>query len=158
MVEFRPGAPTAIFAKLQNDIVVKGRIALAPLADGIVAKAKEYASQGSHRPHTPTPSPGNPLGPAVISGTLKRSIDRTPVVRTPVGWLCQVGIRPGVTPSSYNNGPEMSSVYAYILEVIGAGRTRHRFPFLYPAAEYGFIVLAPTIYQKMYGSDWTRLA
>lgn len=157
MVEFRPGAPTAIFAKARDQAVAKGRIALAPVATGIVARAKMYASQGSHAPHTPTPSPGNPLGPAIISGTLVKSIDRTPVVRIARGWLCQVGVRPGMHPY-YNNGNEMSSVYAYILEVEGAGRSRHRFPFLYPAAEYGFEILAPTIYQKMYGSDWVRLA
>ena len=157
MVEFRPGAPTAIFAKIQDSVIGKGRIALAPVADGIVATAKRYASQGSHAHRTPTPSPGNPLGPAIISGTLVKTIDRTPVVRISRGWLCQVGIRPGVYPP-YNNGNEMSSVYAYILEVEGAGRSRHRFPFLYPAAEYGFLILAPTIYQRMYGSGWTRLA
>lgn len=157
MVEFRPGAPTAMFAKLNAEAIVKGRIALAPVADGIVLRAKAYASQGRHAPHTRTPSPGNPLGPAIISGTLVKTIDRTPVVRISRGWLCQVGVRPGSRPN-YNNGGEMSSVYAYILEIEGAGESRHRFPFLYPAAEYGFEILAPYIYQKMYGSGWTRLA
>lgn len=157
MVEFRPGAPTAIFAKVQAGIIGRGRIALAPVANGIVATAKRYASEGTHPPHTPTPSPGNPLGPAIISKTLVNAIDRTPVVRIPRGWLCQVGVRPGAYPD-YNNGHVSADRYARILEIEGAGHSRHRFPFLYPAAEFGFAILAPTIYQKMYGSDWTRLA
>ncbi len=157
MVEFRPGAPTAIFAKVRDQVIGKGRIALAPVADGVVATAKKYASQGQHPPYTATPSPGNPLGPAIISGTLVKTIDRTPVTRIERGWICQVGIRPGVRPD-YNNGNTTSAEYARILELAGAGNSRHRFPFLYPAAEYGFAILAPTIYQKMYGSDWTRLA
>jgi hypothetical protein len=157
MAEFRPGVPTAIFAKLDAQMKAKGRIAIAPVADGIVAQARINASNGKHAPHTPTPSSGNPTGPAIISGTLVKSIDRTPVTRIARGWLCQVGVRPGETPAMYNNGPRPSSTYAKILELEGV-RSGRRFPFLYPAALFGFEFIAPAIYSRMYGEQWARIA
>ena len=153
MVEFRPGVPTAVFAKLNSQLQARGRIALAPVADAIVAKAKTNASYGSHPLRTPSPSPGNPFGPSRITSTLVRSIKRSPVVRIERGWLCQVGVEPGHTP--YYHKIE-SSKYAVYLEIEGVhGKT---YPFLIPAAIFGFEVAAPIIYTQMYGTGWTRLA
>lgn len=154
MVEFRPGVPTAVFARLGADLQARGRIALAPLADGIVRKAKANASVGQHPLGTPTPSPGRPQGPSRISFTLVRSIDRTPVVRFGRGWLCQVGVEKGHIPWYHKIE---SSEYAKFLELYGV-HGHGQFPFLYPAAEQGFAILAPEIYNRMYGSGWTRLA
>ncbi|HEY6021602.1 MAG TPA: hypothetical protein VIY48_17565 [Candidatus Paceibacterota bacterium] len=152
-----PGVPTAMFGKLDDEFRLRGRIALTEVADKIKELAKFNASsQGWHQYGTPTPAtPGQ--GPAQISGTLVKSIDRSPVTREVFGYLCQVGTAAGMYPS-YGSGikSKASSKYGYILEVVGC-RDGSRYPFLYRAAELGFNFYAPIIYKKKYGDKWARL-
>lgn len=154
MALLEPGVPTAMFGKLDAEFQLRGRIALTPLADAIKAEAKKRASNGSHLYGTKTPAfPGS--GPARISSTLYRSIDRSVVTREAFGWFCQVGMVPNQYPSTYRS-KKSSSQYARILELTGC-RNGATYPFLYPAFYWGVTVQAEVIYTEMYGSGWTRL-
>lgn len=151
--ELRPGVPTAMFARLAEQGVAKGRMALEPLALAIERQAKINASTGSHKRGTPTPArPGT--GPAVISGTLRRTITHSPIERIATGWTTKVGIAAGVTPS-YGKTP--ASKYAEILERLGT-RSGAKYPFLEPAFRFGVEHIAPMLYTEAYGRGWTRIA
>lgn len=154
MAVFEPGVPTAVFARLNEEFEIRGRIALTPVADAIIRQAKTNASVGSHAYGTPTPArPGT--GPARISGTLVRSIDRGPVTRHLLGWAVQVGMTAGQYPTYRTR--KSSSQYARILEVDGC-RDGSRYPFLYAAAEFVFAIAATVIYTEKYGTGWRRIA
>ena len=155
MALLEPGVPTAMFGLFNTECELRGRIALTPLADAIVRQAKINASNGSHKWGTKTPaSPGT--GPAKISSTLNRSIDRSVVTRQSFGWFCQVGMRAGTYPGYPGGWRKPASKYAYILEVTGC-RNGARYPFLYYAFEWGANTQADIIYRQMYGSNWARL-
>jgi hypothetical protein len=145
---------TAIFAKLTVEGIARSPIALAPVADAIVSRARANASNGRHAYGTPTPAqPGE--GPAQISGTLRNSITRTNVTRTGTGAEVKVGTEAGAFPG-YGKGRTPSSKYGYYLETgLKNGTT---FPFLKPAFDHGVNVVAPSIYKKAYGDGWKRLA
>lgn len=152
-----PGVPTAMFGLFDAEVELRGRIALSPLADAIKKQAKINASNGIHRWGTKTPAiPGT--GPAKISQTLWRSIDRSEVTREAFGWFCQVGMKAGTYPGySANSGwRKAASQYAYILEVSGC-RNGARYPFLYYAFEWGVTTQADILYRAAYGSNWARL-
>lgn len=154
MPEFRPGVPTAMFTKLSAEMLLRGGIALTELADGLKKQAKINASTGRHQLGTPTPSPGNPVGPAIISRTLVGSIDRTQVIRDLRGYVCSVGTAAGKTPP-YHHVP--SSQYGLALELQGVRRGRKTFPFLYPAFNFAVNHLATVIYTQKYGAKWARV-
>lgn len=157
MALLQPGVPTAMFGRLDAEFNLRGRIALAEVADKIKELARLNASShGRHAWGTPTPAyPGS--GPSQISGTLVRSLNRSPVTREVFGYLCQVGTTAGMYPS-YGKGvnSKASSKYGYILEVVGCV-DGSRYPFLYAAAELGFNFYAPIIYTRKYGDNWVRL-
>ena len=155
MALLKPGVPTAMFGKFNAQGELRGRIALAPLADAIKKQAKINASNGTHAWGTKTPArPGT--GPAKISQTLYKSIDRTPVTREVFGWFCQVGMIPGNYPGYPGGWRKSSSQYAYILEVVGC-RNGSKYPFLYPAFQWGVTAQAMMIYTAKYGGGWARL-
>ncbi len=149
-VPLRPGVPTAMFAKLDDQFQIRGRIAITEVADAVKYKTKERLKViGSHRLGTPTPAyRGGP--PAMISKTLYNSIDRSIVSRMIYGYLCQVGTAAGRFPQYSRR--KASSKYGYILEV-----TWGEYPFLYDAAKWVFDVAAPQIYKQKYGDNWVRL-
>lgn len=151
MPELAPGLLRAVFVKLAAEGEARGRIALAPVALAIEKQAKINASNGSHPYRTPTPSRGSPEGPAIISGTLVRSITHSPVVRTAGGWETKVGTAGGLYPWYSRKMP--SSKYAYILEVRGV-RGGGRFPFLQPAFKFVMRVSVHTIFREVYGATW----
>jgi hypothetical protein len=69
-------------------------------------------ASASHKRGTPTPArPGT--GPAVVSGTLRRSLTHSPVVSYGAGWETKVGTGAGVSPP-YGRSP--ASVYGLALE------------------------------------------
>jgi len=153
-----PGVPTAMFAKFDANMVIANRIALSGVADAIVKQARINASNGSHAYGTPTPASAG-TGPAKISGTLYKSIDRSSITREPFGWYCRVGMNAGFVPwyAASWTSPKTSSQYARILEIEGC-RNGATYPFLYSAAEFVFEIAAYSIYDRIYGSGrWARV-
>lgn len=149
-----PGVPTAMFAKLDASGRLAGRIALSELGDLIKKQARINAYVGHHQYGTPTPAtPG--YGPASISRTLINSIQRSDVTQEIFGWYCQVGTVGDRFPP-YMAGPNASSKYGYILEVTGC-KNGATYPFLYPAAKFGFDYGARLIFDRAYGTAWTTL-
>lgn len=154
MAELRPGTFTAIFAKLSEEGRIRGRIALEPVAKVIEKQARINASVGRHKYGTPTPArPGT--GPAVISGTLRRSITHAPAVQKGTGWEMKVGTAVGFTPN-YGGGRTPANKYGYYLE--HGLRNGSTYPFLVPAFNFAVKHVAPQIYRAAYGSGWKRLA
>ena len=151
MVELRPGLFTELFAEINRDAQVKSRTFLTRLALAVERQAKVNASSGAHRRNTPTPaSPGS--GPAVISGTLRRSLTHSPIVFTGGGWETKVGTAAGVAPP-YGRTP--ASKYGFYLETgLKNGST---YPFLKPAFDFGVRIVAPQLYQAIYRPGWPRV-
>lgn len=154
MAILEPGVPTAMFTKLSAEFMLRGGIALTELADGLKKQAKINAQTGRHKLGTPSPSPGNPVGPATISRALVNSIDRTAVTRQPFGYLCQVGMAAGQTNPYHHI---TTSRYARALEIDGVRSDRKTFPFLYPAFTFAVNHLASVIYTQKYGARWARV-
>lgn len=91
------------------------RRALTTTALAIEREAKINAGRGgSHKYGTKTPARrGGP--PAIISGTLRRSVTHTPVTRAFTGWETRVGVVGGVYPP-YGRKKTASSRYGWYLE------------------------------------------
>lgn len=151
MAELRPGVFTRIFAEVEREAQVKARRVLTGIALAVERQAKINASAGAHKRGTKTPaSPGT--GPAVISGTLRRSITHSPITFTGGGWETKVGTGGGFTPP-YGRTP--SSKYGFYLETgLKNGAT---FPFLKPAVDFGMRVVAPQLYQSVFRVGWPRI-
>lgn len=153
MTELRPGIFTAGFAKLATEGDARTRLALEPLAKAVERQAKINASNGRHKYGTPTPArPGE--GPAVISGTLKRSVGHNPITKDATGWKTEIGPRVGFTPP-YGRNPTEAHRYGYYLET--GLRNGTTYPWLKPAAEFAAKVSATVLFTKMYGSGWKRV-
>lgn len=151
MPELHPGTFTAVFARVAAEGDAKSRIALEPLAVAVERQAKINASSGTHKRGTPTPArPGS--GPAIISGTLRRSITHSPVTRIASGWETRVGTAVGFTPP-YGKSP--ASRYGLALET--GLRNGATYPFLSTAFTFAVRIAAPAIYRAAYGTAWARL-
>lgn len=151
--ELRPGLMTAIWSKVATEATVRGRLALAPVADAAVRQAKTNASNGRHARGTPSPArPGT--GPAIVSRTLVGSLTRTAVTRAGVGdWWVRVGTAPGKLPP-YGRTP--SSLYGLYLET-GRLRNGAAYPFLLPAAQFAAKIVAPQVFTRQFGTAWRRV-
>lgn len=153
MPELRPGVFTELFAEIVKAGEEKTRIVLTRLAGAVEKQAKINASNGSHRYGTPTPaSPGT--GPAVISGTLRRSLTHTPIVRTGGGFETRVGTAAGPTSPYGSRTP--ASKYGMYLER-GMLRNGAAYPFLLPAHRFAVRVVAPQLYQQVFRPGWPRI-
>lgn len=154
-IEAKPGAWTAVFKAIEAQAQGKGREVLTAMAVAIEKQAKINASAGGHAYGTPTPArPGS--GPAVISGTLRRSITHEPVRTLAAGhYTTRVGTGAGFYPG-YGSGRTPSSRYGYYLEHgLRGGRT---YPFLLPAFRHGTGTAARAIYDAAYGSGrWRKV-
>jgi len=149
--ELRPGEFLRLFEEINAAAELKTRRVLLQLARVTERQAKINASSGSHKRGTPTPArPGS--GPAVISGTLRRSITHTAVAKTATGWEVRVGTGVGFTPP-YGRTP--ASQYGLILEKTGL-RNGATYPFLFPAANFAMRVAAPALYRTAFGWGWPR--
>ncbi|MFI2078461.1 hypothetical protein [Streptomyces triculaminicus] len=147
-MELRPGVFTRLCNEIVRDAHAKSRLLLTQLALAIERQAKINASTGAHKRGTPTPArPGT--GPAVISGTLRRSITHSPVLPTGVGWETRVGTSAGFTPP-YGRTP--SSQYGLYLET--GLRNGATYPFLTPAYRFAMTTVAPQLYQRIFRSGW----
>lgn len=153
MPELRPGLFTELFAEIAKAGEEKSRITLTRLANAVANQAKINASNGSHRYGTRTPaSPGT--GPAVISGTLRASLTRTPIVRAGGGFETRVGTAAGPTSPYGSRTP--ASKYGMYLER-GMLRNGAAYPFLLPAYRFGVRVVAPQLYQSVFRPGWPRI-
>jgi hypothetical protein len=142
---------TRLFAEIERDGQVKARRVITQLALAIERQAKVNASTGAHRRGTPTPArPGT--GPAVISGTLRRSLTHSPVVFNGAGWETKVGTAVGFTPP-YGSTP--SSKYGLYLET--GLRNGTTYPFLKPAVDFGVRTVAPQLYRAAFRPGWPHL-
>lgn len=150
-MELRPGVFTRVFAEVSRESQVKARRVVTALALAVERQAKINASVGSHQRGTRTPAqPGT--GPAVVSGTLRRSITHSPVVFTGHGWETKVGTAVGLTPP---HGRTPSNKYGLYLEAgLKNGST---YPFLKPAVEFGMRVVAPQLYRTAFRVGWPRI-
>lgn len=130
MPEFTPAALRLVLRRIEQQGRAAARTGLIDLSDAVVKQARTNASTGSHLYGTPTPArPG--AGPAVISGTLRGSIDRTAVLLDGLGWSAKVGLVPGKTPPYRKRGGTTSSKYGSYLEK--GLKNGARYPFLEPA-------------------------
>ncbi|WBP89541.1 hypothetical protein [Kitasatospora cathayae] len=151
MAELRPGLFAELFAAIGAAGEAKAREALLRLGDAAERQAKVNASSGSHAWGTPTPArPGS--GPAIISGTLRRSITRTEPVRVMSGWELKVGTMPGQVPP-YGRTP--SSRYGLYLET--GLRNGATYPFLGPAVRFVRTTVLPQVFQAVFRPGWPRL-
>lgn len=148
MSELRPGTFTRIFAEVEREAQLKARRVLTGIALAVERQAKINASVGSHKRGTRTPaSPGT--GPAVISGTLRRSISHSPVIFTGGGWETKVGTAIGFTPPY---GRTSASKYGLYLET--GLKNGSVYPFLGPAVTFGARVVAPQLYVAAFRVGW----
>ena len=147
--EWRPGLLNARLRATQLAALENMRVALGQLATAVERQAKINARNGSHRYGTKTPAVKG-QGPAVISGTLRRSIVHTPVDVRGFDFETRVGMAAGVYPP-YGKRRTPSSKYAEYLE------TRLNYPFLLPAYRFSLRVAAPVIWRDRFGpAHWPR--
>ncbi|ELP67688.1 hypothetical protein STRTUCAR8_08546 [Streptomyces turgidiscabies Car8] len=152
MGELRPGVFTRLFAEIQHAGQMKAHRVITQLALAVERQAKINTSVGAHRRGTPTPArPG--AGPAVVSGTLRRSITHSPVIYVGGGWETKVGTAVGFTPP---HGRTPANKYGYYLEKEGL-KNGATYPFLKPAFDFGARVVAPQLYQAVFRPGWPRI-
>lgn len=151
--ELKPGVFTKLCTELAAESRARSVKVLTELALTVEKQAKINASNGAHKVNTPTPASPN-TGPAIISGTLRRSITHTPVRSVGADTLeTLVGTARGFTPF-YSHTP--SNKYGYFLEVTGLANGV-KYPFLGPAFRFAMGVPAALTYAKYFGSGWKRL-
>lgn len=131
MPELTPGTWTRGLARLAEQGPVRAREALESLAETLAGHARgNVSSNGQHAYGTPTPaSPGS--GPAMISETLKDSIDHSEPIPDALGWSLKVGPRPNQYPEYNSRTP--ADRYGYYLET--GLRNGDTYPWLKPAAD-----------------------
>lgn len=150
MPEFSAASLREALLRVQRLGVKAARTGLIGTADAMVKQARTNASNGRHAWGTPTPaSPG--MGPAVISGTLRRSIIREAVKRSADGWETKVGLKADQLPPYNSRTP--SSRYGLYLET--GLRNGAKYPFLEPASRMAG-VQAEVNYRTAFAAlDWT---
>lgn len=151
--ELRPGVFARLFAELDAETKLRAKAALTRLALTVEKQAKINASSGAHAYGTPTPAHRG-SGPAVISGTLRRSVTHTPVTWTGKGWETRVGMGAGFYPP-YGQHRTTSSRYALYLET--GLRNGATYPFLRPALKFAIGVPAELIWRETFGAGWRRI-
>lgn len=125
--ELAPGALAAALARVAAEVQAGAAVALNEVGRLVHERAVSSVSARSHPYRTPTSAtPGGP--PAMISGTLARSLTHTSPQHSAQGWVVKVGTMPDMVPPYSARTP--SSLYGHYLEVEGAGRSRVRYPFL----------------------------
>jgi hypothetical protein len=159
MPKLEPGVFTEIFDAVAAEAQVRSQRAVTMMTLVTERQAKINASNGSHAVNTPTPAiPGQ--GPAVVSGTLRRTISHTPTVAFLGGYTAMVGMVPGFWPpyafpkhhyKPHPKPPADSAKYAFYLETGDWGRT---YPFMGPALEFCRAVAAPVILREVFNAPW----
>lgn len=130
--ELRPGVFKAIFEQLAVKSERLGPESLTTLALEIEREAKTNLARSTHRYGERTSArPGGP--PALVSGTLRRSVTHSRPRRIATMWEVRVGVASGFYPPYPRRGKRTQSAeYGYYLET---ARTRNgvAYPFLVPA-------------------------
>lgn len=156
-VEVRPGVWAEVFGAIDAQAKVKGSKLLELIALALEKQAKINASVGSHGYGTPTPARAG-TGPAVISGTLRRSITHEPVrMLGPGHYQTRVGTGVGAYPSYGSHSSRTpANKYGYYLEHgLKNGST---FPFLVPAFRHVTTTGASAIYRAIYdAARWKKV-
>lgn len=159
MVQLRPGVFDEMFAEVAAEGVKRARTATTLMAQACERQAKINVSNGSHTVNTPTPA-AEGTGPAVISGTLRRSITHMPTVALSSGWMALVGPAPGFHPpyqkvkrhyKPHPKPPADSARYGYYLETGDWGKV---YPWLGPALKVIEITAGPVILREIFGAPW----
>jgi hypothetical protein len=135
--ELRPRVFEALFTRLAARSAAAGAAALTSLALAIEREAKLNLGKSSHRYGTRSPaSVGGP--PALISGTLRRSVTHSKPVVTEIGAEVRVGLAVGFYPPYGKGRKTPANKYGYYLETGQLHRGRQHgpsgaYPFLHPA-------------------------
>lgn len=126
-VELIPGIIAERLAAIVAQAEVRSAAALDQVGVLVHERAVSSISARSHAYRTPTPATrGGP--PAMVSGTLAKSLTHTTPEPSADGWQVKVGTMPGMTPPYSSRTP--SNLYGHYLETAGAGRSHVRYPFL----------------------------
>lgn len=148
--QLEPGVFTAIFAKQAARSKATGAAAMTSLALAIERQAKQDLAKNSHqRGTTTTASRGGP--PALVSGTLRRSVTHSRPTVTATGVEVRVGVATGFYPPYPKKGKRTaSSKYGLYLE-------RGHYPWLVPA--FHKVTGAGGLAQiaRYFRDDWARL-
>lgn len=152
--ELTPEAMVAVFTRLEGQTESRKRIAVGSIADAIVRAAKEDLAKNTHTYKTrTTATPGGP--PALVSGTLRRSVVRTAVTLTALGWETRVGVAAGFYPTYGGKaGRTASSKYGFFLET--GLKNGSKYPWLKPAYERVRDTLAPGIVATVFTAGWSE--
>jgi hypothetical protein len=152
--ELTPEALVAVFTHLQGEAEARKKLAVGSIADAIVRAAKEDLTKNTH-PHgtKTTATPGGP--PALVSGTLRRSVVRTPATLAGLGWEVRVGTAAGFYPPYGGKRRTPSSRYGMYLEK--GLRNGSRYPWLVPAYKRVRDTLAPGILITVFSAGWTKV-
>ena len=149
--ELLPGVLTQVFARVLVEAQERARLGLEEVGKLVHERAVQSVSARSHPYRTATPaSRGGP--PAMISGTLSKSLTVTPATPSAQGWQVKVGTAPGMYPACNHRTP--SSKYGYYLEVAGAGKSHVRYPFLAAAAHAVAEPAAYTVFKALFAGPW----
>lgn len=125
--ELAAGVLAARLTAIAAEVNARSAAALDEIGRLVHERAVSSISARSHRYRTPTPaSRGGP--PAMVSGTLAKSLTHTTPRPTGLGWEVKVGAMPGMFPPYSSRTP--SSLYGHYLEAAGAGKNHIRYPFL----------------------------
>jgi hypothetical protein len=158
-IPLEPGVFERGFAAVAAEAQARSRKSVQLMTNALETQAKINASNGAHSVNTPTPA-AEGTGPAVVSGTLRRTISHTPTVAIAGGWSAMVGMVPGFWPpyafpkrhyKPHPLPPADSARYAYYLEFDDWGRT---YPFMGPARDFVELVAGPVILRELFGAPW----
>lgn len=155
MRELTPGVLAEVFARLAAEGVARAGPPVTALAAAVESQAKVEATNGSHPYGTPTPAtPGS--GPAVVSGTLRRSVTHTPARPATAGWEAATFVAPGHYPPYPKHGRRTASaLYGLYLETgLVNGAT---YPFMRPAAER-VRPSVPAVFTAAFAAPWPLFA
>lgn len=151
--ELKPG----VLRDLMAVVVTQGeKNTVAGLTEAALALEREaklnLGKGGTHRYGTRTPAhPGGP--PALISGTLRRSVTHSMVTKAAFGWEVRVGTAGGVFPP-YGKKRTASSKYGAALET--GLRNGAKYPWLLPA----FRTIVPQmvgINARLFNHGWPKI-
>lgn len=147
--ELTPEILAAVLGKVEIGVGAANRSALAAVARAVESEVKSGLAQSTH-PYVAwgqrtTARPGGP--PALVSGTLRRSVTHTPVRLDPFGLMTRVGTGAGFFPW-YGKGRTPSSQYGRYLET--GLRNGATYPWLKPPAVRVMSTQAPLIWRSYF--------
>jgi hypothetical protein len=153
--ELRPGMFAKLFAEVAAEGQLRARHALTMAALAVERAAKEEVLKGgTHKYGTKTPATsGGP--PALISGTLRRSITHTPLIPDGLGWTTKVGPAAGFYPPYGGKSRTSASKYGAILEKTGL-RNGATYPWLMPAYRRVLPTIAG-IHAQLFRGGWPHV-